>query len=64
MMPLGAPFLRTGDGWMHFDARRGIRGREQRTSGYGRTHHHGEGPCRCGSPLCESPQCQCFLETA
>jgi hypothetical protein len=63
MMPLGAPFLRTGDGWMRFDARRGIRGREQRTSGYGRTHHHGEGPCRCGSPLCESPQCQCFLET-
>lgn len=58
MIPIGAPFLRTGDGWMRFDARHGIRGREQRTSGYGRAHHHGEWPCQC-----ESPECRCFLET-
>jgi hypothetical protein len=58
MIPIGAPFLRTGDGWMRFDARHGIRGREQRTSGYGRTHHHGKWPCQC-----ESPECRCFLET-
>jgi SET domain-containing protein len=45
-------FMRRGDGWIRFYAKRGIRRGEELTSDYGESHHEGTLPCRCGSPKC------------
>lgn len=45
-------FMRIGDGWIRFYAKRGIRTGEELTCDYGETYHEGRLPCLCGSPKC------------
>src|SRR5260370_39589000 len=45
-------FMRIGDGWIRFYAKRIIRSGEELTCDYGENHHAGKLPCRCGSPKC------------
>jgi SET domain-containing protein len=45
-------YLRIGDGWVRFYARRDINRGEELTCDYGETQHEGKLPCRCGSPDC------------
>lgn len=45
-------WMRIGDGWIRFYARRAIRPGEELTCDYGQTQHEGKLPCLCGSPLC------------
>ena len=45
-------FMRVGDGWVRFYAKRGIRTGEELSCDYGETYHEGKLPCLCGSPNC------------
>ncbi len=45
-------WMRIGDGWIRFYARRGISPGEELTCDYGETQHEGMLPCLCGSPHC------------
>jgi uncharacterized protein len=45
-------FMRIGDGWVRFYARRPIARGEELTCDYGETQHEGKLPCLCGSPHC------------
>lgn len=49
-------FMRIGDGWVRFYAKRQIYAGEELTSDYGESQH--EGQLRC---LCASPKCRRFL---
>jgi SET domain-containing protein len=45
-------FMRIGDGWIRFYARRPISPGAELTCDYGETQHGGKLPCLCGSPHC------------
>jgi uncharacterized protein len=45
-------WMRIGDGWIRFYARRAISPGEELTCDYGETQHEGRLPCACGSRHC------------
>jgi hypothetical protein len=45
-------YMRIGNGWIRFYARRNIHSGEELTCDYGETQHEGKLPCLCGAPNC------------
>jgi hypothetical protein len=45
-------WMRRGDGWIRFYAKRQIYPKEELTCDYGESYHEGMLPCACGSPNC------------